>query len=318
MAKTTALVKPAPFLSEQTSQYLNAIWATLPPDQHKLASGMCIGEQSKYLRWEIVPKDVESDHIELIQITDVQFGHICCKHERILEYRDWILSVPYRFLLWTGDMVDAWAMWSPGRAFEQLGDPQSQVLRFVELWAPARHRVLGYVGGNHERRALPGFGDLGVLIATLLKIPYSNGRQLVDIHFGRHKPFQISLWHGTGGARTKGTVAQTLYRFMSIGDSQYYGMGHLHQPLYMPIWKEERDPLRQRIRAKKVIGAVGSSFMETWGSYGEIAGFGMGDVLMPRIVLETNGSWEVTLKTVLLAAATGALSWLANLSPLAS
>ena len=80
--------KPVPFLSEQTSQYLNAIWQTLPPDQHKLASGMCIGEQSKYLRWEITPKDVQSDTLELIQITDVQFGHICCKYERVIEYRD--------------------------------------------------------------------------------------------------------------------------------------------------------------------------------------------------------------------------------------
>ena len=74
--------KPVPFLSEQTSQYLNAIWQTLPPDQHKLASGMCIGEQSKYLRWEITPKDVQSDTLELIQIFDpirIHRGNSCTK-----------------------------------------------------------------------------------------------------------------------------------------------------------------------------------------------------------------------------------------------
>lgn len=296
MAKSNAIRKPVPFLSEQTSQYLNAIWRTLPPDRYRGASGMCIGEQSKYLRWELTPKEVQSDTIELVQITDVQFGHVCCKYERVQEYRDWILDAPNRFMLWTGDMVDAWAMWSPGRAFEQLGDPQSQVLRFVETWAPARHRILGYVGGNHERRALPGFGDLGVLIATLLKIPYSNGRQAIDLYFGKHKPFQISLWHGVGGARTKGTVAQILHRFMSVGDSSLYLMGHVHQPLILPVWREERDPLRQRIRARKVIGAVGSSFMETYGSYAEVAGFGASDVLMARAVLDVNGGFELTLK----------------------
>lgn len=294
---TKAIQKPVPFLSEQTSQFLNAIWQTLPPDQHKLASGMCIGEQSKYLRWEIAPQDIDdADTIELIQITDVQFGHICCKYERVLEYRDWVLAVPNRFMLWTGDMVDAWAMWSPGRAFDQLGDPQSQVLKFVETWAPARHRILGYVGGNHERRAIPGFGDLGVMIATLLKIPYSNGRQMIDVHFGRHRPFQISLWHGAGGARTKGTVAQILHRFTSIGDSQLYLMGHVHQPLVIWTWKEERDAARQRIKPKKVIGVVGSSFMDLWGSYGELAGFGAGDVAMARAVLGADGGWEVTLR----------------------
>ena len=286
--------RPIPLLTEQTSTYMNAVWASLRPDEHRLTSGMVIGEQSKYLRWNL--EGVKADYIDLIQLTDVQFGHICCKYERVEEYRDWILAEPNRFMLWTGDMVDAWAMWSPGRAFDQLGDPQSQLLRFVEAWAPARHRILGYVGGNHERRAIPGFGDLGVLIATLLKIPYSNGRQVIDIYYGKHQPFKVSLWHGVGGARTKGTVAQILHRFVQHGDSQLYLMGHVHQPMVIPFWKEQRDPRSQRIKAIKAIGAVGSSFMDLWGSYGEIAGYGAGDVLMACGRIERGGGWQVTLR----------------------
>ena len=289
-----AITKPLPFLNEQTSQYMNRVWADLRPDEHRLSSGMVIGEQSKYLAWDL--SKVKADHLELMQITDVQFGHICCKYERVEEYRDWILAEPNRFMLWTGDMVDAWAMWSPGRAFDQLGDPQSQILRFVECWAPARHRILGFVGGNHERRAIPGFGDLGVLLATLLKLPYSNGRQAIDLYYGKHQPFRVSLWHGVGGARTKGTVAQILHRFMSHGDSQLYLMGHVHQPLVMPLWKEVRDPKTQRIKAVKAIGAVGSSFMDLWGSYGEIAGYGASDVLMACTRIEKAGGWAVQLR----------------------
>lgn len=262
-------------------------------DVNRMTSGMVIGEQSKYISWEI-PAD--HDYIDLLQITDVQFGHVRCKYERVLEYRNWILAKPNRFMIWTGDMVDAWAMWSPGRGFEQIGDPMSQVFKFCEMWAPARHRVLGYVGGNHERRAIPGFGDLGVLLAALLRIPYSNGRQLIDIYFGKHQPFQISQWHGRGGARTKGTVAQTLHRFAGEGDSQLYLMGHLHQPLILPGWKEQRDKVRRRVVAKKYIAALGSSFMDLWGSYGEVAGFGMSDVLMPMTRLEAVGGWEVVLR----------------------
>ena len=286
--------KPTPLLTAQTNDYLNAVWATLRPDEHRLTSGMVLGEQAKYLRWDL--NTVTTDYIDLMQITDVQFGHVCCKYERVEEYRDWILAEPNRFMLWTGDMVDAWAMWSPGRAFDQLGDPQSQILKFVETWAPARHRILGYVGGNHERRAIPGFGDLGVLLATLLKIPYSNGRQAIDLYYGKHKPFRISLWHGVGGARTKGTVAQILHRFMNHGDSQLYLMGHVHQPLVMPLWKEVRDPKTQRIKAVKAIGAVGSSFMDLWGSYGEVAGHGASDVLMACTQIERVGGWQVQLR----------------------
>lgn len=193
----------------------------------------------------------------LIQLTDVQFGHVHCKYQRVMEFRDWVLAAENRFMVWTGDMIDAWAAWSPGRPWENIADPQTQVFKFCEVWAPARHRVLGYVGGNHERRAIPAFGDLGVLLATLLKVPYSNGKQHIDVFFGKHAPFKITQWHGRGGARTKGTVAQTLHRFANDGDSQLYLMGHLHQPLIMPFWKEARGAA-QRVVLQKCVAALGS------------------------------------------------------------
>ncbi len=265
----------------------------LPANEHRHVSGMIIGEQSKYVSWDF-PESLKT--LELLQITDVQFGHIYCKYQRVIEFRDWILSKPNRFMIWTGDMVDAWAMWSPGTAFDQIGDPQSQIMKFAEMWAPARHRVLGYVGGNHERRAIPGFGDLGVLLASLLQIPYSNGRQLIDVHFGKHKPFKITQWHGKGGARTKGTVAQNLMRFAAEGDSQLYLTGHLHQPMIIPFWKERRAAVGQKVINHKCIVAIGSSFMETWGTYGEVSGYSGHDVLMPLTVLEPGGGWEVRLR----------------------
>jgi hypothetical protein len=152
------------------------------------------------------------------------------------------------------------------------------------------------VGGNHERRAIPAFGDLGTLIAMLLQIPYSNGRQMVDIHYGQHQPFTTNLWHGTGGARTKGTVAQILYRFMMQGDAHLYLMGHVHQAMVMPLWKEIRDTRNQKLKLRKSMGAVGTSFLETWGTYGEIAGFESSDVMMGRAILEPTGHWELTLR----------------------
>lgn len=264
----------------------------LPPDEYVCRGGMVMGEQSKYLSWDF-PDTLPQ--ITIIQITDVQFGHVCCKYSRVIEFRDWVLADPTRFMIWTGDMIDAWAAWSPGRPYENIADPQTQVFKFCEAWAPARHRVLGYVGGNHERRAIPGFGDLGVLLAMLLKIPYSNGKQHIDVHFGKHTPFKITQWHGRGGARTKGTVAQTLHRFASEGDSQLYLMGHLHQPLIMPFWKERRGP-NQRVVLQKCVAALGSSFLEHYGTYGEVAGYSGHDVLMPCTVLEPDGKWVVLLR----------------------
>lgn len=257
-----------------------------------MSTYLAVHGEEKYITWDFTKAKFST--LELTQITDAQFGHICCKTERLIEYRDWILSRPNRYMLWTGDNVDSATMQSKGTTWENRGTPQQQLFEYVKLWAPARHRILGSVGGNHERRSLTTFGDLGVTIAALLRIPYSRGKQLIDIYFGDHKPFQISLWHGVGGARTKGTVAQILNRFASEGDSQLYLMGHVHQPLIMPFWKERRGV--RGVRAVKTIGCIGSSFMETWGSYGEVSGYGPSDVLMPRCVLEKSGHWEVTLK----------------------
>lgn len=276
----------------RTEQYLDRL--KLPADVLKLTSGMVYADQTKYVRWEI-PAD-HTKQIELLQMTDMQFGHIQCKEHRVIEYRDWILKSPNRYMLWTGDNVDAGHILSKGSPFDQKYEPQTQVLRFCELWAPARHRILGYVGGNHERRGIPTFGDLGTLIATLLRIPYSAGQQLLDIYYGNHKPFKIHLWHGVGGARTKGTVAQILDRFMQKGDAHVYLMGHVHTPMIIPTWKEHRDHTQQRVILRKSMGGVGSSFLDTWGTYAEVAGFNAHDVMMPMVRLDREGGWELVLR----------------------
>lgn len=281
------------FQNELTSKFLNAIHAMCAPDVVTPESSMVYGEQTKYVTWRVPGK---FDSIDLMHLTDLQFGHVMCRYERVKEYRDWLLAEPNRFALFGGDMIDAWASHSPGSPFEQLGNAQNQVYKFCEVWAPARHRILGFVGGNHERRAQGAFGDLGTLLAMLLKIPYSAGRQFIDIHFGKHAPFKVTLWHGAGGARTKGTVAQILSRFMGEGDSQLYLMGHVHQPMVIPTWKEYRDPGKARIATRKAIGAVSSSFLETWNTYGEVAGYSASDVLMACAQIERSGHWQVTLR----------------------
>lgn len=100
---------------------------------------------------------------------------------------------------------------------------------------------------------------------------------------------------GVGGARTKGAVAQVLDRFMQWGDSQLYLMGHLHQGMVVPAWREVRDG-RGGLRLEKKIAAIGTSFLESWGGYGEVAGFHPHDVMMARAVVEASGKWELTLR----------------------
>ena len=264
----------------------------LAPDVHRHTTGMLVQGETKSVTWEF-PASLK--RLEIIQITDLQWGHICCNRKRVIEYRDWILAKPTRFMVWTGDNIDAATMQSKGTTWENIGTPQYQLYEFCEVWAPARHRILGYVGGNHERRCLPTFGDLGITIAALLQIPYSKGKQLIDVKFGKWDAFKINQWHGAGGAQTMGTVAQKLWRFASEGDGDLYLMGHHHKPMIIPFWKERRGR-NGKIVATKTFAATGSSFLEFWGSYGEVSGYAPSDVLMPRAVIGADGSFELTLK----------------------
>lgn len=284
-------------LAPQTTRFLKDLQANLPHDVVKHTTGMHYGAEAKYVSVHFEPGQVKSlGTLELLHITDVQFGHVECNYERVIEYRDWVLSKPNRFMLWGGDMIDATNVLAPGSPWENLVDSQSQVYRFVETWAPARHRVLGFVGGNHERRGVRTFGDLGLILAVLLRIPYSSGKQFVDIHFGEHKPFKVSLWHGRGAARTAGAKMQMLHRFMNEGDSQLYLVGHLHDALTKFDWRLLRRPGQNNIQLKKIGGAMSSSFLSHFNTYAEVAGLTPSDVLMARTILESNGCWELTLR----------------------
>lgn len=265
----------------------------LPSDVLDLDCSHRIGDEAKYVSVRIDP-ELYPKGIELLHITDVQFGHLMCNVPKFREYRDWILAKPNRFTLWGGDMVDAAHAMSVASPYENSVEPQQQVFQFVREAAPMRHRIIAYVGGNHERRSSKMFGDLGHLIATLLRIPYSAGKQLVDIHYGEHKPFKVSLWHGGTGSKTKGAKMQMLHRFMQQGDSQLYLVGHLHDVMQTFDWRERRKG--RRIVLEKFAGAMSSSFLEYWGTYAEVAGLAPSDTMMWRVILEPTGHWEMTIR----------------------
>jgi hypothetical protein len=234
--------------------------------------------------------------VELLHLTDLQVGSKNFIRKRFIEYRDWILSEPYRFALLGGDLVDAATVLSIASPYENTKEPLYQVREVVELLQPLADagRILASVGGNHERRTKKSYGDCGVDIAARLKIPYSCGVQLINIYFAKHSPFTLSLWHGKGNPRTKGAIAQMLDRFMSQSDSQLFLVGHVHNPLVLPGWRQRR--VGGKIKFEKVMGAVSSSFMSYWNSYGEEAAMHPSETMMARVILERSGKWELTLR----------------------
>jgi len=289
---TALLYRDLSAKQKATFEWMANLWKKQQPLDKgvRMASHMNYGEQTKHVVWHL-PATLKQ--IELIHITDVQFGHVYCKVDRVIEYRDWVLSEPNRYMLWGGDMIDAYAlMKSPGSPWEEVGDSQSQANLFAEIWGPARHRILGYVGGNHERRGLSSFGDLGVYIANILQIPYSSGQQFIDIHFGKWEPFRVHLWHGRGAAKTKGAKINLIHEIMKKSDCDLILLGHLHDVLMTFDWRVVRNN-SSNICLKKQGGAMSSSFLEFFGTYAEVSGLNPADVMMACTTLFPNGHWRL-------------------------
>ena len=276
-----------------TMNMLSEIQSQLKDFEPELQQSMVFDRAARFLIWDF--SNVKIDTLEILQITDVQFGHHQCDLKTLNEYLAWVLAVENRYVLFGGDMVDAGHAQSKGSPFEQIGDPQEELWQFCKLLAPVRHRVLGYVGGNHERRSIPTFGDIGKSIAMILELPYSPGKQHINIMFGEHNPFKISMWHGGGSGQTKGSLANGLVKFMNQSDSQLYLLGHLHQPM---VLQESREIRRNdEMKLQKIVGARGSSFLGHYGTYSEvIMGANPQTIQMPRVILEPNGRWELTLR----------------------
>ena len=290
------MAKKAPLFDQETTMsMMSDVQANLQNYAPTVKQTMVVDGQARYVRWDFTKLNLPS--LEILQITDIQFGHKQCNVEKLQEYINWVLAEPQRYVVLGGDLVDAGHAQSKGSPFEQIGDPQEEIWTFVKLIAPIRHRVLGYVGGNHERRGMATFGDLGRSIAAILQIPYSPGKQHLDIRFGQHDPFKITMHHsGPGGGATVGAVANSLHRLMGQSDSQLFLSGHLHQALTIPASREVRDG-KGGVKLIKVVGARGSSFLGYYGTYAEvIMSTTPQDTLMPRVVLEKNGKWEVTLR----------------------
>lgn len=266
----------------------------------RLRVNQAVDDEVKFIEYDFNDKKRfprPPSQVELTHLTDLQYGSKNFQEDRFIQYRDWMLSSPNRFAFLGGDIIDAATVLSIASPHENTGEPIDQVEGVSRLLEPLalRGRILGYVGGNHERRTSKTFGDSGRLIAKNLKIPYSRGVQLIDVLFGEHKPFRVSLWHGCGSARTKGAKAQMVHRFMSQADSQVYLVGHLHDALVLFDWRQSRTP-GGRIKLQKIAGIMSSSFLAYWNSYAEVYAMSPSDTMMARVIVERNGHWEVTLR----------------------
>ena len=279
----------------KASQFMKKLG--IAPTEFKRYTGMCDSLQEKYVQIRFDEKQIKKwGFLEIIHITDAQAGHVAFRRGKMEEYNKWVLAEPNRFMVWGGDMIDAANAFSPGQPWENMFEAQSQIYQFCDMMAPVAHRVLGAISGNHERRGLKTFGDLGILLGKLLQIPWSTGQQFIDIYWGDWKPFRIDLWHGKGAAITPGARMNMLYAAMMASDANLVLVGHLHDAFCKFRWLKQRDSANMKLRFVKQGGAMSSSFLEYMGTYAETMNMPMSDCMMACARVESNGHWGLQMR----------------------
>jgi len=245
--------------------------------------------------------------LRVVPISDAHYGNhlFSLKHFRrtvnYIEANDDVVT----FL--NGDLCEAVTKNSLGDIYKQKMTPQEQRDWIISMLLPIKHKILGMVTGNHERRIYNETGvDLSLDIAKALSVPYRPSGMLLKISFGsgndRHPDKPYVFWgyftHGYGGARTKSAKAIKAERLATFLESSFYCMSHDHVANASPSTYLKPDP---RTHVDKVSGfevgkvtALRKMEIKTnaylkWGDYAEMGGFPPTDLYTPIIKLLPRG-----------------------------
>lgn len=228
----------------------------------------------------------------ICQVTDMHYGARSVSRSVVESYRDFILAGENRFMVWTGDMINAATPYSPGHPHDDHFGPKDQIEEFCDIWriGDAHKRVLGYVGGNHELRAVAQYADLGPEISDRLGIHYSADYQEIRVRFNSHYnkrsrgPFSILQHHqGIGGKR-----ASFGEMMKERPDNDVYLTGHYHSAATERVTRKRRDQNGDAF-IEIAYGMRGSSFMDQYTPYAAAKGHRLNKLQMPSIVLPKQG-----------------------------
>ena len=233
---------------------------------------------------------------------DEQLGHTTCDEARVIKDIDWVEKNPQCLVFLLGDTIDSATKTSPGSLRENKLPPLRQAEAYIDLHKRIADRIIGLVGGNHERRidkALDEGGGGVRLIAKGLssddhKIPYRGGLLMIDVYWRGHM-WTFTLFHGAGAAVTPGSKIQRMQRNMLLTDSMITLSGHLHEEAKTSRRYEKRMD-DGTIKIVKHVSLQCGTYLKYIGSYGETGG--MPPVGPDMIVIElfSDGKYKDTFK----------------------
>ncbi len=209
---------------------------------------------------KVAAYEFEGEYIDILPIGDLHLGSLESEYTEFLKVIDKYSRAKLIFL---GDLIDNALAESIGDVYSQTDNPHKTLQELLQMFTKYKERILGVIGGNHERRTWrkAGIDPVG-LICEQLGIPYADDLMVVDVSLKNDKAlrgsrmrtnYAIAIHHGASGGRfPERSMRQHRYFQGMISNVDIFITGHTHIPQVSKSATYEYDPRNKKIRIRNM------------------------------------------------------------------
>ena len=204
--------------------------------------------------------NVKSKAAYLIPICDAHIGDPGFNEPKLKAYINWVMEKKNCFIVLLGDIFETPVPGQKSTNSWLMKDgltPVEAENRGLEIFAPARDRIVGIVEGNHELRAskILGLSSLQRLADHFGLSDYFDSKVITIKIVVNGVEYNVIATHGWGGARLLGGQMNKVASMSGVtGDADVYLTGHEHSLI---LARHEVDLVREGIELRQVYVGCG-------------------------------------------------------------
>lgn len=260
--------------------------------ENAVQSYVCTDNNYMYTRF--LNEESLPDTIRVFNFTDTHIGSKHCRTDLLKQHIKMVAEDPGAFAFLGGDIFEHMTKLSVGQPHEQVLSPMDQIAVSARMFMPIAHKIIRYVGGNHDRgRAYKHVGiDPAEVLANILKVPYSAMETTIDLNFGGNL-FTAILHHGAGSGGSHQQILMDAEKYRKSCDYfvNWHLSGHVHNAFTI-----------SRMAKRKIVGkgffhqryytVIGGSYMKYTGTYAEEAKYDPTPQDLSYIEMSKDGSYD--------------------------
>ena len=224
-----------------------------------------------------IPIAEHPNELRIIPLADAHYGSQEFNETKWHGVVKRIQDEPDTYCVLVGDLIDNGLKNSLTNVFEATASPSEQKEWLYNELLPIKDKILGAVGGNHERRTQKEADQdplydvmcrLGIESVYRQNICFMQIKLIYPTKEREKKQryaFSFAITHGAGGGQYIGSSANRVQNFgMAIEGIDCLITGHTHKPVSFPVSK--LIFVNGAVQRKQFVVAVASSFLE-YGGY---------------------------------------------------